>query len=353
MPHAKLIDVVIPAYNARDTLASAIGSIQRQTVRDIGIVVVDDGSTDGSAELLAEIGAGDERVRVVTQANGGIVDALNTGLAHTDAAFIARFDADDIAFEDRLEKQLDFLRANPGHVAVGGNSWHIDSRGDRIGTYSEFIGEMEPDPDLAPSKEPYLMHPFLMVRRDAIMLVGGYRHVFHAEDTDLYWRLLELGGLYNMPDMLGEYRIHANSITGASVVNGRVSAVNSQLAAISAKRRARGDEDLVFEKPMLAALQDARHIVPMLALWAPRLTPPERRWLDIAVAAKLFELTAYRPYELEIEDARFIRGAIIRNARLLPPRNIAKLGTRGARALYRLWRTRRIREAATLMGLSR
>lgn len=351
VPVAKRIDVVIPAYNAAATIMSAVASIQRQTIADIGIIVINDGSSDGTAALLNAMAEQDPRIIVVHRPNGGIVDALNDGLARVEAPLVARFDADDIALPDRLEQQLAFLERHSDHVAVGGNVWHIDEHGERRGTTSHFLGSVAPDPRWVPSKEPYLLHPFLMVRTDALRAIGGYRYVFHAEDTDLYWRLTQIGGLYNIPEMLGEYRIHSGSVTSASLVNGRISAINSQLAALSALRRGAGKPDLVFGKEMLAAYHRCGHVEAMLALWDDRLTGDERGYLAIAVAAKLMELSAYRPYELEAEDCRFIRRAILRNGGRVRPKNAPRLAAKCARTFMRLIRGRHYAAAAALACL--
>ena len=99
MQDEALVDVLIPVYNGVRYVRSAIESMQMQTVSDIRIHVVDDGSTDGTAEVLAEMAAQDPRLRIHSKANGGIVDALNTGLDFCTAEYIARHDADDIAQE--------------------------------------------------------------------------------------------------------------------------------------------------------------------------------------------------------------------------------------------------------------
>ena len=110
MPDA-LIDVLIPVFNAAKTIRGAVESIQAQTVSDIRIVVVDDGSRDETPAILSGMAEADPRIEVVTQeANGGIVDALNTGLSHFRAEFLARHDGDDLADRNRLAKQLAFLR---------------------------------------------------------------------------------------------------------------------------------------------------------------------------------------------------------------------------------------------------
>lgn len=242
------IDVLIPAYNAAATIEAAVSSIQRQSVQDIRIIIVNDGSTDNTGDLLNAMATADPRIKVIATPNGGIVSALNLGLAACTAKFIARHDADDLAFPDRLAAQIDYLRSNADCVAVGTNVWHIDQYGRRTGTKSAFAGDTEPDAHFIPSREPYLMHPFLMVRRQAIQNAGGYRYCVHAEDTDLYWRLLDAGRLYNLPEIHGEYRIHLGSISSASILNGRIAAAMSQLAAISYLRRKTGQADLVFHR---------------------------------------------------------------------------------------------------------
>ena len=96
------IDVVIPAFNASRTVKSAVTSIQQQTLTDIRIIVVDDGSTDDTASIVRGIRAVDDRVRLVSRQNGGIADARNSGLAECRGELIAWLDADDLAAPDRL-----------------------------------------------------------------------------------------------------------------------------------------------------------------------------------------------------------------------------------------------------------
>src|SRR5690349_10856990 len=107
------IDVLIPVYNGARTVASAVRSMQTQTLRDIRIHVVDDGSTDDTPQILRALADADDRIVVHTQPNGGIVDALNAGLARCTAPFVARHDADDLAYPQRLQRQLDYLLEHP------------------------------------------------------------------------------------------------------------------------------------------------------------------------------------------------------------------------------------------------
>jgi len=307
------IDVLIPAYNAEGTIRESLESILGQTIRDIRIVVVNDGSTDSTGAVLDEMAGQDDRILVVHQTNGGIVDALNSGLDHCYSDFIARHDADDIAFPNRFDRELDYLRGHPDCIAVSAKAHIIDTNGTRTGMVTDHGDPQSANPGSIPPHEPHLMHPFLMIRRSAIEEVGRYRHVFHAEDADLYWRLQLLGGLVNLPDILGEYRIHTASVTSKSILNGRVNAINSQLAAISELRRRAKTPDIVFDKSLLLAYHKARSLQGMVEVASTLLTDLERHRLELGAVLKLFEMALYRPYKLELNDCVYGRKVIARN----------------------------------------
>ncbi len=304
------VDVLIPVHNGAETIEGSLASIQAQSTRDIRILVLNDGSTDATAAIVRRLAAADSRLTLIDKPRGGIVDTLNDGLALCTAEFIARHDADDLAMPDRFEKQLSHLRRHGDCAAVSGAARHIDGSGQTLGPVYHL-----PSPDLSdwnayPQREPYLMHPFLMMRRAAVEQVGGYRDVFYAEDTDLYWRLQEIGTLCNLPDLLGEYRVHQDSVTGASFLNGKISAVNSQRAGLSAKRRREGRPDLAFSKEALAEYRAAGSMARIVEVGSRDLDATEAERLGVAACAKLLELASYRPYELQIEDCPFIRDTI-------------------------------------------
>lgn len=345
------VDVLIPAYNSADTIASSLRSIQEQTVTGIRILVVDDGSTDGTPDIVEGIAAEDPRVVLIRKpANSGIVDALNLGLERSEAPYIARHDADDLSYPTRFAVQLAYLEAHPDCVAVGAAARHVNGKGDPTGGYARLRAPELADPRWFPSREPYLMHPFLMVRREALVAVGGYRHVFHSEDTDLYWRLQERGRLHNPPELLGDYRLHAGSITSKSLRNGRVAALNSQLAAVSALRRRAGRADLAFPPERLRAYEGAETMPGLLRLVQDDLTPEEFTYLEAAVAAKLTENVSYRPYLLEGTDCRFIRRTLKANWHRFTPENALELRrfliSVGTKLIYH----RRLKEVAMLLS---
>ncbi|KFG70318.1 glycosyltransferase family A protein [Microvirga sp. BSC39] len=341
------IDVLLPAFNAESTLRESLQSLLDQTFEDFRILVIDDGSTDGTAALVSTMAAADARIILFSKPNSGIVDTLNMGLEKATAEFIARLDADDISFPERFEAQLAYLRGHPNCVAVSSNAYHIDSVGQRTGTSTTF-GVPTGNPTWAPSREPYLMHPFLMARRAALVTVGGYRHVNHAEDVDLYWRLRKLGELHNLPDIHGEYRVHPGSISSKSIVNGRVLALSGQLAALSERRRREGRSDLPFERNQLDAFHAAGSLQGMIYVAASMLSDEEQNYLEIATAAKLLETSVYRPFEPTVEDCAFIAKAIRNHAGGLCDENRKELIFMQARTSRRLLASGYIREAMAL-----
>jgi glycosyltransferase involved in cell wall biosynthesis len=339
-----LIDVLLPVYNGARTIAESVASVLTQTVAGIRILVVDDGSSDDTPRLLRKLARADARITILTKGNSGIVDALNYGLAHATAPYVARQDSDDRSFPDRFARQLDVLRTDADVVAVSGACVHIDKHGRPTGTTYH-----PRDPDQAsyltlPSTEPYLLHPFLMVRREAYQAVGAYRYAYHAEDTDLYWRLRRIGRLANLHAPMGEMRLHEASVSNASIVNGRIMAVGSQLAAISAWRKDRGRPDLSFPKDALSRYTAAGKLEPMIAIAERELDEDERRYFRAAVGVKLLELAATRAYEIDRDDCLFIRDIYdsLEPGRL---RGRSVLNWAYRATLLRLLRKRRLSEA--------
>src|SRR5262245_42137120 len=180
---AARVDVLIPAYNCAKTLREAVDSIRAQSVRDIRILVVDDGSTDDTPVLLAEMAREDARIQVVVQPNAGIVGALNAGLRLCDAEYVARFDTDDVSYPDRFDKQLAYLEGQPECAGVGGVVDHIDEHGAPLAGLPQSGPPAAQRADSAPALEPYIIHPYLMARRSVIEAVGGYRYVPNSEDS--------------------------------------------------------------------------------------------------------------------------------------------------------------------------
>lgn len=299
------IDILLPTFNSERTLASSVRSILQQTFEDFRLIVIDDGSTDGTPELLRDLAASDARIFVISTQNRGIVEALNTGLEHCRANLVARQDADDISFPDRLEKQIRYLAENPDCIAVSGNVLHIDSEGRRIGA-TNWSGDAIGHAEAIPAIEPHLLHPFLMVRHSAVRQVGGYRHVLHAEDVDLYWRLEPLGRLHILEERLGAYRIHSRSVTSRSLRDVRAAAVFSQLAAVSARRRSHGRPELAFSQAFELKVSRAASLAEMVGIAQEALEPEEREYLEVRTAARMLQARIFRKFHFALTDFQTI-----------------------------------------------
>ena len=121
--------------------------------------------------------------------------------------------------------------------------------------------------------------------------------------------------------MLGEYRVHAGSISSASVLNGRIASVHAQLAAVSEQRRREGREDLVFSRERLADYRAADDLRSILDLAVEPLDATERTYVEVACAAKMIEVAGYRPYSLTAADRRTIRRILVSRYHAIARRN--------------------------------
>ncbi len=362
---AAVVDVLLPVFNAEATLEAAVRSIQNQSISNIRIIIVDDGSTDRSPAILARLAAQDPRIELITKTNSGIVDALNEGLQRCSADYVARHDADDIAYRDRFSAQIAYLERHPQCVAVDGDHHVIDDEGRIIGRHVQQEGPVPSNARSIPSRQPYLTHPFLMVRRAALLEAGGYRHALHAEDTDLYWRLLPLGELHHVPAMLGAYRLHAGSLSSASVLNGRIAAAQSQLAALAYRSRSSGQPEPTISRKRSAAMLAAKTLSAIVLEATQGLAEDDRRWLTVSTCAHMLEIGAYRPWTLADEDVAYIYQTIASHAdlmigfeRLAVDRNVAsmamKLVAEGrVRTAFRLHPAARLLAMAALKRLKR
>ena len=207
------ISVVLPVFNAGRYLRAALDSLAAQTCRDFEVIAIDDGSTDRSGAVLDAYARRDGRFRIFHQANAGIVDALNAGLARARGEFIARMDADDEATPGRFAAQLARLRAEPGLVALGSAVTLIDAGGNPVKSLGRPLAHAAIERALLAGDGGAMIHPAVMFRARAVREAGGYRsQAAHVEDLDLFLRLARLGGLANLPEAGLRYRVHPQSI---------------------------------------------------------------------------------------------------------------------------------------------
>jgi len=213
------ISVVIPVRNGEKYLAKAIESVLAQTHRDLELLVIDNGSTDRSVEILTRYARRDGRIRVLCRPDTGVAAAANRGLEETRGEWVARLDCDDVFMPEKLEKQVAFIRKNPDARIVGTLGYFINDAGRVIGLVSAEgpFTKAEFD-DMATRGEPvFFIHSSTLMHRETMLAIGGYREQFaQAEDVDLWLRLAEKGHLLlKVPEPLVMYPIHGKSLTMA------------------------------------------------------------------------------------------------------------------------------------------
>jgi glycosyltransferase involved in cell wall biosynthesis len=253
LPPVPRVSVVMPVYNGEEHLEPAVESILNQTFRELELLVIDDGSTDRTPELLQDWARSDARVRVHRQNHSGIVAALNRGCGLARAPYLARMDADDIAFPDRLAKQVSFLDEHVGVAVVGGGVEYLFDEGHRIKLKRVPTAPSEIASRLLAGKHCFV-HPTVVMRADAFVAVGGYRAPFQwAEDYDLWLRMAERFDLANLEDAVLSKRIHPGQISAHRMEQGIIRLLGAQAAARI--RRATGQDPDVHGEVTLATLE--------------------------------------------------------------------------------------------------
>ncbi|MFU8780834.1 MAG: glycosyltransferase family 2 protein [Kiritimatiellia bacterium] len=191
------VSIIMPVWNAEASLWQAWESLRVQTLSDWELVVGDDGSTDGTASLLARMAAEDARVRVVVQPHRGIAAALQVGCVAARGQYLARMDADDVCAPERLERQVAVLdaRADIGLVSCctqfGGDTEHQAG----YAAHVDWLNGLLTPEAIAANRfvDSPVAHPSVMFRRSVMARFGGYRDDAFAEDYELWLRWLGQG----------------------------------------------------------------------------------------------------------------------------------------------------------------
>lgn len=235
------LTVALSVHNNAPFLDAAIASIRAQTLADFEFLIVDDGSSDGSGAIIDAHAARDPRIRAIHQPNRGLVASLNRLLAEARAPLVARMDGDDVALPERFEQQVAFLEAHPDHGVVGTRVVCIDGTG-----ATRTVGTIDHPLDAAAVEAallggPLLCHPSVVMRRDLVRAVGGYRAAYrHCEDYDLWLRLAAVTRMANLPDRLLRYRDSPSQVSQVHVLEQRYGAAVAR-AAFAARHEGRPD----------------------------------------------------------------------------------------------------------------
>jgi glycosyltransferase involved in cell wall biosynthesis len=217
------ISVLMPVFNGQSHVGRAIDSIRGQTWSDWELIVVDDASTDRTAEIVEAAAAADGRIQLVrNEQNRGLAVSLNAAFARSSGELIARMDADDRALETRFDRQVGFLKEHPSIDVLGTAAWNISADGTRLGLYECRATHEEMAAHIY--KENPFIHPSVMLHRRFLDALGGYDESFRrAQDYDLWLRGYRTFRYHNLSEPLLEYRMPAamtwrGSISGARAI---------------------------------------------------------------------------------------------------------------------------------------
>ncbi len=266
------ISVIIPARDEERHLGEAIASIARQSFLDLEIIVVDNGSTDGTGRIIDQWSAREPRLRTLRLDKPSLYASLCRAVEMSRAPFIARIDADDVAAPARLQRQYERMVADPGLGLLGTAAEFIDSRG-------RVIGFTEPpltDRDIRgflPTGCPFV-HSSVMMRRDAYLASGGYRPGLNlAEDYDLWLRMAPATGMANISDRLVQYRMRSGSVSARRATR---LAISSLCVEAAEKARLTG-----VPEPLIKGMPLLRKALPILG--------KSRRDLRLRIHCEAFE----------------------------------------------------------------
>jgi glycosyltransferase involved in cell wall biosynthesis len=211
-----LVSIIMPVYNAEKYLAEAIKSILTQTLTNFEFIIIDDGSTDGSLEIIQHFSLEDQRVRLIkNDQNLGVADSLNKGIMAARGIYIARMDADDISMPERLQKQTDFLRLNPKLGFCG--SW-VEAKSESRDMVWEYPISNEAIRCRLLFANSFA-HPSVIFSRDLFVKNKlFYNRAYEtAEDYELWVRALEVTQATNLGDVLLVYRIHSHQVSAKNL----------------------------------------------------------------------------------------------------------------------------------------
>lgn len=314
------VSILMPVRNEEKFLPAALRSVQKQTIRDWELVVVDDGSCDTTPEILGAFAKADQRIRIFRQSAEGLVRALNKGLQSCRAPLVARMDGDDICHPQRLEKQLQRFRDDPPVGLVACSVRHFPRTQIQGGmlNYETWQNGIQEHCDILRNLyvESPFAHPSVIYRRSEVLAAGGYREMPWAEDYDLWLRLAERRiNFASIPETLLFWRDRPQRLTRT--------AANCTLAAFRSckahylRRGYLRDQDAIT---LWGAGQEGKAWRKVLLREGIRVN----RWIDVdprKIGQRIHDAEVFHPDRLQQD----------------PAPTLITVGARGARTQIRKW----------------
>lgn len=246
--HPPRVSVLIGCWNNAETLRQAIDSILAQTEEDLELIIVDDGSTDGTPEIVKEVEVTDRRVRYLPLAHIGISRSLNEGLRAARAQYVAFQDADDWSLPERLERELEVLTSRPEVAVVGCRMREVDVHGHELNPRTTFEAG---DVNGVLMRFNPIPNSCAMVRREAVLAINGFDPRYrYAMDYDLWLRLADRGVVTALDDTLAVRRMGGANVAARAERAQTAEAVRIRLETMRRRRSLTGIEGLAL--PLLS-----------------------------------------------------------------------------------------------------
>lgn len=206
-----IVSVIIAVYNDEEFIKKSVDSILNQTLTEFEFIIVDDGSTDNTPNILNEFLKKDKRVKIITQKNSGAASARNTAISCAKGTYIAIQDSDDISSPERLKKQVDQLVNSKDKNLISCTGYNIiDINDEVVASHNKIYKDINKN---ILKGNTSVCHPSMMLPTKLLNLVGGYNTFYNkTEDYDLIYRLLENGAtIQKINECLYNYRMRENS----------------------------------------------------------------------------------------------------------------------------------------------
>jgi glycosyltransferase involved in cell wall biosynthesis len=266
---APLVSVLMPVFNTASYVEAAAKSILNQSFKDWELLIVDDGSTDGSLAILKRLAGSESRIRLIARANRGLIATRNELLLMARGEFIAWMDSDDISLPERLKTQVEYMLGDQSLACVGSAAQCIDPSGYllNIERYPEEHLEIRSEQANGGAHR----FPTTMMRRLLAQGVGGFREPLKmGEDFDFLLRLGEVGKLGNLAQVLYLYRQHVSSVCTA--MGARWVAYRDYILLLARERREHGYDSLgsgvLPQVPEITAIERQRYESQIFLNWA-------------------------------------------------------------------------------------
>lgn len=231
MKNKPLVSILIPVYNSCNFIDESISSVLNQTYDNIEIVIINDGSNDGTEYKLLSYASQYNSIRLINQENKGYCESLNLGINYCKGDYIARMDADDIMMNNRIALQVKYLEDNPDISILGSAIQYISSDG-IVGRKHFFPSKKNISRSIF--QQCPIAHPSVMIRRTVFSDIGFYRsNLFPAEDYDLWLRAYSKNVLIdNLSEVLLMYRVHSDNTSSQNVQRRALSSILAQKACL-------------------------------------------------------------------------------------------------------------------------